>query len=437
MLDKRSRAAAYTTFCRLWKQLLPSIVLMKPMSDLCWQCQQNSSAILRAANCSEGEKSDTLRDAEKHLEVVQLERSFYKTTCEECKRSVTTHFTMNDKFIPPPLSSRTPPNSVPIQVHYSFDYAQQVHYPSDPLQPGPLYFLTPRKCAVFGVNCEAIPRQVNFLCDESGDCGKGANTVVSQLHYFFEMHGMGERDVYLHADNCTGQNKNNTMIQYLLWRALTKRHTNITLSFLVVGHTKFAPDWCFGLFKRLYRRTKIGSLNAIADVVNRSADCNSAQLVVEDDGRVVVPTYDWTDYFAPRFKKVVGIKKLHHFRFSSAEPGVVYTKDRSDGKETKLNLLKKDPLVAHLDVDALPSVIQPKVLSSERQWYLYDHIREFCPEHDRDTTCPLPAVARPVSRQGTPEPEEPDVQEHQPKRRRLCGLCKEGGHNSRTCPTNN
>ena len=38
----------------------------------------------------------------------------------------------------------------------------QVHYPSDPLQPGPVYFLTPRKCAIFGVACEGLPRQVIF-----------------------------------------------------------------------------------------------------------------------------------------------------------------------------------------------------------------------------------------------------------------------------------
>ena len=71
----------------------------------------------------------------------------------------------------------------------------QVHYPSDPLQPGPIYFLTPRKCAVFGVHCEAIPRQVNFLCDEAGSCGKGANTVISQLHFFFQCHGLGENKI--------------------------------------------------------------------------------------------------------------------------------------------------------------------------------------------------------------------------------------------------
>lgn len=37
---------------------------------------------------------------------------------------------------------------------------EQVHYPSDPQQPGPVYFLTPRKCAIFGVCCKSIPRQV-------------------------------------------------------------------------------------------------------------------------------------------------------------------------------------------------------------------------------------------------------------------------------------
>ena len=60
--------------------------------------------------------------------------------------------------------------------------------------------------------------------------------------------------------------------------------------------------------------------------------------MVEDDGGVIVPVYNWTDIFATRFKKIVGIKKLHHFKFPSAEHGVVYTKKRSDGKETKVEL---------------------------------------------------------------------------------------------------
>lgn len=182
---------------------------MKPMSDLCWTFQQNRTAILRSANSSESEKTATIKAAEEHLRIVQVEQSLYKTTCDACRNSVHSHFTADGKFQPPPLSSNVTPDSND-SVHYSFDYAQQVHFPSDPLQPGPIYFLTPRKCSVFGVHCEAIPRQVNFLTDEAGECGKGANNVISCLQFFFDKHGLGEKTVFLHADNCTGQNKNNT-----------------------------------------------------------------------------------------------------------------------------------------------------------------------------------------------------------------------------------
>ena len=48
------KAAAYTTF---WRQLAPHITVMKPMSDLCWVCQQNSVKIMRAANTPESAKS--------------------------------------------------------------------------------------------------------------------------------------------------------------------------------------------------------------------------------------------------------------------------------------------------------------------------------------------------------------------------------------------
>ena len=50
--------------------------------------------------------------------------------------------------------------------------------PSNPMQPGPIYFLAQRKCSIFGVCCEAIPRQVNFIIDDIVDCGKDANYII-------------------------------------------------------------------------------------------------------------------------------------------------------------------------------------------------------------------------------------------------------------------
>ena len=145
-----------------------------------------------------------------------------------------------------------------------------------------------------------------------------------QMDYFLANHGLGEMNDHLHADNCVGQNKNNCMVQYLVWRTLTGQHTNVTLSFLPVGLTKFSPDWCFGLFKHAFRRTKVSSMEGIAEVVTNSAQCNEAQLVSREDGSIIVPSYDWTGFLAPHMKKIVGIKNFHHFRMSSSSPGDVF-----------------------------------------------------------------------------------------------------------------
>jgi hypothetical protein len=39
------KKVSYVTFVRLWRQLLPFIAITRPMSDLCWTCQQNYQAI--------------------------------------------------------------------------------------------------------------------------------------------------------------------------------------------------------------------------------------------------------------------------------------------------------------------------------------------------------------------------------------------------------
>lgn len=82
------QCVAYTTFCCLWRSLLPSVVVMKPMSDLCWTYQKNSTAIVRASNHHESLKSKVLHQAEEHLRLVQVEWGYYKSVCDDYTRSV-------------------------------------------------------------------------------------------------------------------------------------------------------------------------------------------------------------------------------------------------------------------------------------------------------------------------------------------------------------
>ena len=167
--------------------------------------------------------------------------------------------------------------------------------------------------------------------------------------------------------------------------------------------------------------------------MNDSAQCNIAQLVSNEDGSIVVPTYNWTNFLASHFKKIIGIKKLHHLHSTSLEPGVCYVKERVDTQQTQIQLLKSPWMP---DGSDLPSIIQPKGLSPERQWYLHDQIGPFCPENDRNITCPFPTVPKPVSRQATLDPGNAITASNSPpaKHARECRTCKKTGHNSRSCP---
>ncbi len=181
-------------------------------------------------------------------------------------------------------------------------------------------------------------------------------------------------------------------MQYLAWRVLARLNERIEISFMLVGHTKFAPDWCFGLFKQRFRRTKIGCLADIAKVVNESAMVNFAQLVGTEDGTVIVPQFDWAEYFATFFRRQAfkGIKSLHHLVFSSSTPGIAMVREFTDSPQVQFKLFTKDHLNWAPSPDDLPPVIQPPGLSEERRLYLFEKIREFCPPDCQDIVCPDP-----------------------------------------------
>ena len=238
--------------------------------------------------------------------------------------------------------------------------------------------------------------QITYLIDEAFNVGKGANAIISLLHHFFEHRGLGETEAFMHADNCSGQNKNKYMMQYLMWRVKSGLHTDITILFLPVGHTKFAPDWCFGLAKQTFRRTRVDTLDDIANSVSKSSFVNVPQLVGDLDGTCFVPMYDWAEFLEEHTIKTAlkGIKAMHHFRFSSKSPGMVYVKNQDSDVERKIQLARD--VTWSPSPNELPRRIEPPGLPLERQWYLYNKIREFCRDDAKDLVCPKPSQPLPT-----------------------------------------
>ena len=102
---------------------------------------------------------------------------------------------------------------------------------------------------------------------------------------------------------------------------------------------------------------------------------NKAQLVATQDGRVIVPVYDWSTLLGQYFKKLPNIKKFHHFQFSKDKPGVVYCREFLSSLEKLFFSLRNG--VAIPPASVLPQKINPEGLSEERQNYLYRKIRQF------------------------------------------------------------
>lgn len=203
------QAVGYTSFTKLWQQFHPDLLIAKPMTDLCLTCQQNISKLLRSANLPDNEKSQCVLAQQEHLNCIQTEREFHRNTCTESKNNLER---LADKI---EFDEQHDPCSIHTVIHYSFDFAQQIHIPSNPMQPGPIYFKTPRKCGIFGVMSEAVPQQVNYLIDEASDVGKRANTTISYVHHYFQNHGLGETCVHLKLTTARGRVK--TTVSFDTW----------------------------------------------------------------------------------------------------------------------------------------------------------------------------------------------------------------------------
>ena len=386
---------AYRTFKKIWQENFPHVKFNDPRSDLCMTCEDFKKRLNQVAAAldenKEKKQAQIYKEALDHLKHVKKERLFYKANAKVANE--------NYRKLVSERAHSTPcrPNSKNIMSHYSWDFAQQLHYPFEDQQVGPIFFKTPRRAQLFGVCNEGIPRQYNYLIDEEHFLEKNANTVISLLDHFFANYGLGEKWVHLTADNCVGQNKNNALLQYLMYRVLTGLHDKIELSFLIVGHTKFSPDGYFGLIKRHYRRSQVYTYDQLSDIVESSSK-NGHNVCVRVSKSIVSPVIyrDWSSWLSQYFSKLKGISVYQHFRFEKNNPSVLIVKERKNSEKVEIDLIKKKfPFSKDQPPIKLPKKILPTGLSLKRQWYLYDQIRRHIPyESDKNKTCPLPKTPK-------------------------------------------
>ena len=158
-------------------------------------------------------------------------------------------------------------------------------------------------------------------------------------------------------------------------------------------------------------------------------------------GEVNVQFHDWTIYLQLFFKSIPGITSYHVFHFDSTNPNTIFMRELSSSLEKSLIVgCKADCSIIH---STLPDRILPLGLDLQRQWYLYDKIRQYCSTNlSADITCPKPLLPKrvlpehPPSQHFEDEPSSSRSISSEISRKRLCSICKASGHNKRSCPNN-
>ena len=230
------------------------------------------------------------------------------------------------------------------KMHLSFDFAQQIEH-----------------IKMFGIVNDGLDLQTNY-CMVEGDAptGTGSNVVASLLDTYlgqlkdkFGAENVGQiKHLRLHADNCIGQSKSNTVLWLMLWlvcgdgRHVSSAFETITLKFVVKGHTKVSVDRGFGLISFARKGRTISTVEDVVAMINESVACNEAHLVQGGDIK------DFCTALAPYFKAFEGLADHDEFRVSRAHTGVVDAR-REDGEDWLRTSLWADDVAAGNVRDAL------------------------------------------------------------------------------------
>ena len=108
---------------------------------------------------------------------------------------------------------------------------------------------------LFGITNEGA-RQYNAFFYPETYAHVDSEAVISLLHLFFKQNPLvgHARELVAYADSCGGQNRNRYVVAYWISRVLDGYHEKVHFNFLIVGHTKFAPDQLFGLIHALFKK---------------------------------------------------------------------------------------------------------------------------------------------------------------------------------------
>lgn len=325
----------------------------KPRTDTCSKCDRLAKKLESADN----EAERNALNSEKSLHLKKAE-TFYEDLREKTK-----------------LASEDPTVEV-----LSFDFQQNMPLPVSPSSD--VFYKIQMWVYNFCIYVGSSKTSYFYVYDETV-CGKGQNEVVSFLHHFFNNFMRPEvKTLHLFSDNCSSQNKNHVLVQFLFTCIWHKKFEYIVHRYPEPGHSFLPCDRSFGAIE-LKKRSH--------DRIFLPKEYHKIILESGKKFKLVEVTQDFIlnfkDHFAPHFRKVISTKKCQ-FKISKYKlikydvtemPKILCSESVRMTTFTDFIILKKnaDP---SMPTDAL--YCKPRLLKPLKFKHVMEIAEEYVPKHD-------------------------------------------------------
>lgn len=183
-------------------------------------------------------------------------------------------------------------------VGICIDFMANISLPCISVQDA--YYLRQLTVNVFGVHNLATRESTIFIYHEV-EGGKGSNEVCTMLNWYIKNKvNKDVKTLYLFGDNCSGHNKNNTMVRMMMQLCEVNRFSNAKLIFPIRGHYFMPNDWDFAIIRRKLRKEeRYYTVEEVVELIRNSSKNPNKFSVVK------MKIHDFIDYNSwwPKFYK--------------------------------------------------------------------------------------------------------------------------------------
>lgn len=228
----------------------------------------------------------------------------------------------------------------------SFDYEQNLPLPLVP--SGSVFYSRQLWMYNFCIHSGTTGISHFYMYDETL-ARRGPSEVVSFLHHYLDHYLSPDvRKLYLFSDNCGGQNKNKTMMQFLYTLTRSGYFDKVVHKFPEPGHSFLPCDRCFGLIEKKKRQREHLYLPEEWKSLVRNT---SRMFVVVDVDQHMILKY--TDHLRPFFKTTIRkgrepfmLSKYRSIEYSASSCDIMCSKEQLNSVGTAFIIQKTDDIIS-------------------------------------------------------------------------------------------